>query len=48
MLFRSKTNEPSYVPYVAAELARVRGEPSERIAQQTADNFRRLFMPAPV
>jgi TatD DNase family protein len=40
---RGKTNEPAYVVHVAEELARLRNEPLERIAQATTDNFFRLF-----
>jgi TatD DNase family protein len=42
--FRGKLNSPAYVPYVAAELARVLNQPVEAIAQQTSENFDRLFM----
>jgi TatD DNase family protein len=41
--FRGKTNEPSYVRYVAECLATIRGEPLESIAAQTTKNFFRLF-----
>ena len=41
--FRGKSNTPAYVPYVAQELARVRGETLETIAQASSDNFTRLF-----
>ena len=44
--FRGKTNSPAYVPYVAAELARLLGRPVEEIARQTSENFDRLFMRA--
>lgn len=40
---RGKTNEPSYVPHVAACLAEVRGQPVEHIGEVTSANFRRLF-----
>jgi len=40
---RGKTNEPSFVPLVAACLAEVRGESVEQIAQQTSENFFQLF-----
>jgi TatD DNase family protein len=40
---RGKTNEPAYVVHVAEEIARLRKEPLERIAQATTDNFFRLF-----
>jgi len=41
--FRGKTNEPSYVRYVAECLATVRGESLESVAAQTTENFFRLF-----
>ncbi|HBR10555.1 TPA: hydrolase TatD [Candidatus Acetothermia bacterium] len=41
--FRSQRNEPSYVRYVAKEIARVRGESVEEIAKQTTANARTLF-----
>ena len=41
--FRGKTNNPSYVPHVAAAIAQVRGVPVEAVAEQTSRNFERLF-----
>jgi len=41
--YRGKTNNPSLVPFVAAELARVRGCPVEHIAEATSRNFETLF-----
>lgn len=41
--YRGKTNNPSYVPYVAAEIARVRNLPVEDIAATTELNFNTLF-----
>ncbi|MBK0393397.1 TatD family hydrolase [Ramlibacter algicola] len=41
--YRGKTNNPSYVPHVAACLAEVRGVPVEAVAGQTTANFERLF-----
>ena len=41
--FRGKTNNPSYVPYVAKQLAAVRGQTVEAIARASSDNFSRLF-----
>jgi TatD DNase family protein len=41
--YRGKVNNPSYVPYVAAELAQVRETTVERIAAATTANFERLF-----
>lgn len=41
--YRGKTNNPSYVPYVARQLAAVRNIPVEEIAELTSANFERLF-----
>ena len=41
--YRGKTNEPSYVAQVAAELARVHGRSVEDIGLITTANFDRLF-----
>lgn len=41
--YRGKTNNPSYVPFVARQLAEVRGLAVERVAEQTSANFERLF-----
>lgn len=40
---RGKTNEPAWVVHVAEEIACLRGESLERIAQATTENFFRLF-----
>ena len=40
---RGKTNNPSYVPYVAAELARIKNLPLNEIASVTSRNFELLF-----
>jgi TatD DNase family protein len=40
---RGQTNEPGFVPYVAAEIARLKKLPLEIIAQASADNFFTLF-----
>lgn len=40
---RGRPNEPAYLPHVVAALARVRGEPPERLAETTARNAARLF-----
>ena len=40
---RGKRNEPAFVRYTAGFLAELRGEPAERLAQQTTENFFRLF-----
>ena len=44
--YRGKTNNPSYVPYVAAQIASLRGVPIETIAFQTSQNFETLFSDA--
>jgi TatD DNase family protein len=41
--FRGKTNNPSYVPYVAKQLAAVRGSSVEAIAKASSENFSQLF-----
>jgi TatD DNase family protein len=41
--YRGKTNNPSYVPYVAKQLAAVRGLDVAAVAMATSDNFSRLF-----
>ncbi|MFZ3220017.1 MAG: TatD family hydrolase [Rhodoferax sp.] len=41
--FRGKTNNPSYVPYVAQQLAGLRGIRVEAVAEATSQNFTRLF-----
>ena len=41
--YRGKTNNPSYVPFVAQRLASLRSLPVEDIAQLTSANFDRLF-----
>jgi len=40
---RGRRNEPAYVPLVAAEIARLRGETVEAIARATSANYFRLF-----
>ena len=40
---RGKMNEPALVRHVAEYLATLKGQPVERIAQQTTDNFFNLF-----
>lgn len=41
--FRGKTNNPSYVPYVAQQLAHLRGCSVENIGDVTSRNFEQLF-----
>ncbi len=41
--FRGKTNNPSYVPYVAKLIAELKGEKLDAIADATSYNFERLF-----
>jgi TatD DNase family protein len=41
--YRGKTNNPSYVPYVAKQLAALKDCSVETIAQATSDNFTALF-----
>jgi TatD DNase family protein len=41
--YRGKTNNPSYVPYVARQLAELRKIPVEDVARLTSANFERLF-----
>jgi TatD DNase family protein len=40
---RGKTNNPSYVPWVAKQLAEIKACSPERIAEQTSRNFDALF-----
>ena len=41
---RGKTNNPSYVPFVARQIAQLRGITVEAVAQATSSNFERLFL----
>ncbi|MBL7998416.1 MAG: TatD family hydrolase, partial [Candidatus Kapabacteria bacterium] len=41
--FRGKTNEPSYVPWVAKTIAEVHGVSPEVVGSMTSENFHRLF-----
>ncbi len=43
MPYRGKTNNPSYVPLVAQQIAEIRRLPLEAIAEATSRNFERLF-----
>jgi TatD DNase family protein len=40
---RGKINEPAYVRYVAAEIARLRGLSAEEVADASTKNFHQLF-----
>jgi TatD DNase family protein len=42
--YRGKTNSPAYVPYVARQLAELRGVSVEHIGAVTTANFHRLFV----
>lgn len=41
--YRGKTNNPSYVPHVAQQIAQLRQCAVEAVAEQTSRNFERLF-----
>ena len=41
--YRGKTNNPSYVPHVARQLAELKGCSVEAVAEATSHNFERLF-----
>ncbi|NOT15596.1 MAG: TatD family hydrolase [Methylotenera sp.] len=41
--YRGKINQPSYVKYVAEEIARLRGISFEEVAEATTHNFFKLF-----
>ena len=43
MPHRGKTNTPAYVPFVAQQLAALKGVSVETVAQATRENFARLF-----
>ena len=40
---RGKTNNPSYVPFVAQQIAQIKGLPVEAVAEATRRNFEQLF-----
>lgn len=42
--YRGKTNNPSYVPYVAQQLAQVKGLSVQEVAEATSRNFEQLFL----
>jgi TatD DNase family protein len=41
--YRGKTNNPSYVPFVARQVAELKGCSAEFIGEVTSRNFERLF-----
>jgi TatD DNase family protein len=41
--YRGKTNNPSYVPLVAQQIAQLRGVTAEAVGQATSQNFETLF-----
>lgn len=41
--YRGKRNEPAYVRYVAEEMAKIRNISFEQVADQTKENFKKLF-----
>ena len=43
--YRGKTNNPSYVPLVAQQIAILRSCTTEEIGEITSNNFNRLFLP---
>jgi TatD DNase family protein len=43
MPYRGKTNTPAYVPWVARQVAELKGIPVEAVAQATSRNFEQLF-----
>ena len=40
---RGKTNNPSYVPFVAKQIADIKGLTVEAVAEATSHNFDQLF-----
>jgi TatD DNase family protein len=46
--FRGKVNNPSYVPFVARQIAEAKGLAVETVARATTENFERLFRIAPL
>ena len=43
--FRGKTNQPAYVPFVAKQVATLKGLTDREVAHATSSNFDRLFKP---
>lgn len=46
--YRGKTNSPAYVPFVAQQIAQLKGIAVEAVAQATTANFERLFKLPPL
>jgi TatD DNase family protein len=46
--YRGKTNSPAYVPFVAKQVAAVKGLSQEQVAHATSANFERLFRLPPI
>lgn len=46
--FRGKTNSPAYVPFVARQIAEIKGIAVETVAAATSANFERLFKLDPI
>lgn len=46
--YRGKTNSPAYVPFVAQQIAVLKGVPVEEVARATTANFERLFKLPPL
>ncbi|MBX3619110.1 MAG: TatD family hydrolase [Rhizobacter sp.] len=42
--YRGKTNNPSYVPFVARQVAELKGLSAEAVGEHTSRNFERLFL----
>lgn len=40
---RGKTNEPSFIPYIAQKIAEIKGMDIEKVAEETSNNFFELF-----
>ena len=41
--YRGRTNSPAYVPFVAQQIAALKGLPVDAVARATTENFERLF-----
>jgi len=41
---RGKTNQPAFVPYVAAQIANLKNTTAEEVGRMTSENFLRLFV----